>query len=361
MDNFLQEQFNKDIEQSIKESEKNGYNPKIFKIMFYETYHRDGVQLANILINKGQTYGFEELYKIGRLDLTIEARVLKTEFTSLFDETTLKKAKRKLAQLGYKINETIQEKTIINKQETLREQFYQFLLKEGFSDKTPSGNPSTTYDYLKRIDFVCENESLNWESLAQNIDTILNDYGATGIKAELGAKSHNAVFSALKQYKLFVEQNKKEKILENNIGIIQDLEAFEDKETEKQALIKIRIGHSKLKEIILRNKTKCDICGLNHPKLLIASHIKPWSKSNDREKLDYHNILLLCPIHDALFDRGLISFNDNGQILISKELSVQNRALTNIDDNICINVTSEKQKEYLQWHRKNIFNKKSNI
>lgn len=138
-------------------------------------------------------------------------------------------------------------------------------------------------------------------------------------------------------------------------SFIQEIESIEDKETEKQSLIKIRIGHSKLKEIVLRNKTKCDICGLSHPKLLIASHIKPWSQSSDKEKLDYHNILLLCPMHDALFDKGLISFNDNGRILISNELNNQNRILANIDDSSCINVTSEKQKEYLQWHRENIF------
>lgn len=60
-------------------------------------------------------------------------------------------------------------------------------------------------------------------------------------------------------------------------------------------------------------------------------------------------------MHDALFDKGLISFNDNGRILISNELNNQNRILVNIDDSSCINVTSEKQKEYLQWHRENIF------
>ena len=152
-----------------------------------------------------------------------------------------------------------------------------------------------------------------------------------------------------------IQKTHTENLITSNESFIVDINKQDIKETEKQALIKIRIGHSKLKEIVLRNKTKCDICGLSHPKLLIASHIKPWSKSNDKEKLDYHNILLLCPIHDALFDKGLISFNNNGRILISNELNNQNRILANIDESSCINVTSEKQKEYLQWHRENIF------
>lgn len=355
MDKFLQEQFNEDIEQAIRESINSGYDPKIFKHMFYETYNKNGIQLANILITKGQTYGFKELYEMGRLDLTIEARVLKPEFNSLFNETILKKARRKLEKLGYKTKDNFSEKVIINKHETLREQFYQYLLQEGFSDKTPSGKPSTTNDYLKRIDFVCKNEKCTWEILAKNIDVVLKNYSSTGIKSSFGATSHNAVFSALKQYNLFIEQIADKEFLKNNTKTIQTIEFFEVNETEKQSLIKIRIGHSKLKKIVLKTKIKCDICGLSHKKLLIVSHIKPWAKSNDKEKLDYNNILLLCPMHDALFDKGLISFNDDGQILISKELNDQNRVLSNINDNSCINVISEKQKEYLQWHRKNIF------
>ena len=142
---------------------------------------------------------------------------------------------------------------------------------------------------------------------------------------------------------------------EKNKNFIQEIELSEDNETEKQALIKIRVGHSKLKEIVLETKRKCDICGLNHPKLLIASHIKPWAKSNDKEKLDSDNILLLCPMHDALFDKGLISFDNNGRILISNLLGEKNKALANINEDSCINITSVKQIEYLKWHQENIF------
>ena len=52
--------------------------------------------------------------------------------------------------------------------------------------------------------------------------------------------------------------------------------------------------------------------------LLVASHIKPWSISDANEKLDIHNGLLMCPNHDKLFDRGYISFDDTGRILISE-------------------------------------------
>lgn len=147
-----------------------------------------------------------------------------------------------------------------------------------------------------------------------------------------------------------------QKILKNeNQKILQEVKNSEIKETEKQALVKIRLGHSKLRENILGNKKVCEICGISHKKLLIVSHIKPWVKSNDFEKLDKENVLLLCNMHDALFDKGLISFKDNGEILISSDLTENNQKLVNINQNIKIKILSEKQKKYLKFHRENIF------
>lgn len=47
-------------------------------------------------------------------------------------------------------------------------------------------------------------------------------------------------------------------------------------------------------------------CGVSDEHFLIDSHIKPWSQSNNQEWLDVNNGLLLCPNHDALFDKGII-------------------------------------------------------
>lgn len=60
-------------------------------------------------------------------------------------------------------------------------------------------------------------------------------------------------------------------------------------------------------------------------------------------------------MHDALFDKGLISFDDNGKILISKELNEKEQALVNINNEICIKIFSEKQKQFLKYHRINKF------
>lgn len=85
----------------------------------------------------------------------------------------------------------------------MKEQFQLYLVNQGYSVKTPSGNPSTAYDYKKRIDKVCEWENLTWEELYHCIDRIVLLYDIGGTKEELGEKSHRAVINALKRFQEF--------------------------------------------------------------------------------------------------------------------------------------------------------------
>lgn len=99
---------------------------------------------------------------------------------------------------------------------------------------------------------------------------------------------------------------------------------------------------------------KCKLCGASDERFLIASHIKPWVHSNNKERLDVDNGLLLCPNHDALFDKGYISFEDNGDILISASIDESTRLLFNINNKFKIKM-NKKQLQYMQWHRENKF------
>ena len=60
--------------------------------------------------------------------------------------------------------------------------------------------------------------------------------------------------------------------------------------------------------------------------------MKPWKASNNREKLDTDNGLLLCVLHDGLFDKGLISFSPTGNILISETLTQEDRDKLHLDE-----------------------------
>ena len=83
---------------------------------------------------------------------------------------------------------------------------------------------------------------------------------------------------------------------------------------------------------------------------MIASHIVPWRLSNDKERLDEDNGILLSPLYDALFDKHLISFQDDGTILISKSIK-EKELISLINKNAKIEV-NEGMKKYLEKHRK---------
>ena len=53
--------------------------------------------------------------------------------------------------------------------------------------------------------------------------------------------------------------------------------------------------------------------------MLVASHIKPWSSSSNVERLDPFNGLILTPNLDRAFDRGFITFDEDGAILVSPQ------------------------------------------
>ena len=91
----------------------------------------------------------------------------------------------------------------------MQEQFKKWLIRKGYKEYTPSGNPSTVYTYVKCIDKVCKIENLSWDALAKNIDYIVPLYDKNGEKANIGKQSHNSVISALKQFQEFVKDTQK--------------------------------------------------------------------------------------------------------------------------------------------------------
>jgi hypothetical protein len=136
-----------------------------------------------------------------------------------------------------------------------------------------------------------------------------------------------------------------------------DQEKIENDEmtnTEKEQLVKARIGHSNFKEGLINRECECRLCGVTDKRFLIASHIKPWSQSDDQERLDLDNGLLFCPNHDALFDKGFITFDENGEIIISEQIDEVTKVFLNIRDGVQIKV-SKGQLKYLEWHKNHVF------
>ncbi len=125
---------------------------------------------------------------------------------------------------------------------------------------------------------------------------------------------------------------------------------------EKEVLVKARVNQDVFRNSLINKYGCCAMCRISNPKLLVASHIKPWSVSDKHEKLDVYNGLLLCPNHDRLFDSGLISFLDDGKIMISPELDKINQIFANITPNMKIELDDD-MRYYMKYHRENVFRK----
>ena len=126
---------------------------------------------------------------------------------------------------------------------------------------------------------------------------------------------------------------------------------------QKENLIKSRIGQGRYREELLADCPFCPFTSVNDERLLIASHIKPWAKSNDREKVDPQNGFIFTPTYDKLFDRGFITFDDSKKLIVSPWLSPMNQKRLGIYSGMLIEKLnlSNKRKEYLKYHRENIF------
>lgn len=122
----------------------------------------------------------------------------------------------------------------------------------------------------------------------------------------------------------------------------------------KEAMVKVRVNQGVFRDRLLSRYNKCCLCNVNNPQLLVASHIKPWSVCKDSEKLLVDNGFLMCPNHDSLFDKGLITFNDDGRIIISDKIDDVNKTYLNIRDDMKI-IVIEGNIPFLKYHRENVY------
>lgn len=128
-------------------------------------------------------------------------------------------------------------------------------------------------------------------------------------------------------------------------------------DTERDAIIKSRIGQGQFRKSLISYWSTCAVTGCQEPKLLRASHIKPWSKSDVAERLSLYNGLLLSPTLDVCFDSGFISFDDSGNIMVSNELHDNDMEALGIHKEMKLSNIENEHCKYLAYHRGNIFKK----
>lgn len=126
-------------------------------------------------------------------------------------------------------------------------------------------------------------------------------------------------------------------------------------ETQRAQLVIARRGQGIFRSNVRLVEKSCRVTGLAESQHLVASHIKPWSKSSDLEKLDGYNGLLLSPHIDHLFDKGFITFTDQGKLMASQHLREQVLTRWHLDKSQQVGQFSIEQSRYLEYHRDVVF------
>ncbi len=124
---------------------------------------------------------------------------------------------------------------------------------------------------------------------------------------------------------------------------------------KRKSLIEARIGQGQYRNELLDLWGCCSVTGCKSTQVLIASHIKPYAACDVYEAMDRFNGLLLIPNLDKLFDKGLITFDDDGRIIISDRLNEKDIETLSISGSMKTRFLKEENKKYLKYHRCEIF------
>lgn len=124
-------------------------------------------------------------------------------------------------------------------------------------------------------------------------------------------------------------------------------------ETDREALVRARVGQGLFKQRVMQIETSCRITGVNNLSHLVASHCKPWRDSTNEERLNGEIGLLLTPSIDHLFDRGFIGFEDSGDLIISPVAHRPSLQKMGVETNRLVHVGqfAEGQRKFLDYHR----------
>jgi len=126
--------------------------------------------------------------------------------------------------------------------------------------------------------------------------------------------------------------------------------------TTKEILAQARIGQGRFRNDVLSLwGLRCCVTGTQVLDAIRASHIKPWKHSTNAERLDPNNGLPLIATLDALFDAGLVSFDDDGSLITSNRISADEQKVLGLSKLRLRKDPNDQVKSYLAYHRNSVF------
>lgn len=216
------------------------------------------------------------------------------------------------------------------------------------------------YTGNKRTPSSIEMRISNYKSVDPNYKKVGLSNGGKHVK-EFWNKYYNQIEIMTKKYTEFVNRTYTEITSEslNELEIIsKEIKVFniDNVDSYIESVINIRNGSIQKvfrNNLIIEFNQKCAICNINKKDILISSHIIPYSKcKNKKDMINHNNGLLLCPNHDALFDSKLISFDQNGKIIISKSIEKKIYKDLNINKEMFLDkkYLNDERLKYLEVH-----------
>ena len=240
----------------------------------------------------------------------------------------------------------------LEKYTDLQADFYHYMVKFGGITKKTSG------DYVTRMKFLAHDYSLDETLTKEKIDEILRqeDFKRQERSVYTSKKSLSDFRAGLNKFLAFINSDYHKRIADS---IITEIKAVENdntiKMTEKDSIVKSRIGQGIFRKGLIEYWHGCAISQCPLTWMLIASHIKPWRDADNQERLDAYNGLLLLPNYDKLFDLGYISFNSKGKIMYSRLLDKFDRETIGLTNNLHLVKLEEQHLKYLKYHNDNCF------
>ena len=126
---------------------------------------------------------------------------------------------------------------------------------------------------------------------------------------------------------------------------------------EQRQLIIARAGQGIFRERVEQIETACRVTGVLDRRYLRATHIKPWKDCDDSGKLDGCNGLLLSPHVHHLFERGHMTFSDEGALLLSRHLNPYVLKAWGLERTAAPRAFTPQQRVHLNYHRQQVFEK----
>lgn len=234
----------------------------------------------------------------------------------------------------------------------LQADFYHYMVKFGGIAKKTSG------DYVTRMKFLAHDYSFDETLTKEKVEEILcqEDLKRRNRTVYTSKKSLSDFRASLNKFLAFINSDYHKRMADS---IVSEIRAVENdntiKATEKDSIVKSRIGQGIFRKGLIDYWHGCAISQCPLTWMLIASHIKPWRDSDNQERLDDYNGLLLLPNYDKLFDLGYISFDQKGKIMYSRLLDKFDRDTIGLTNDLHLVKFEEQHLKYLKYHNENCF------